>query len=454
MLTANSAITSGSAEEASAAIPEGAELAFGFLWLFTFVLYARPEDIVPAVGAFHMTFVFGICAGLAYFGALVSGRARLLRSPELLIVLLLTAWFMLGIPFAYWRGGSFNLLTGVWFKTLFGFFLLTQILTTVGRIRQLLWAIIFSQLVATGASILLQGNGASQIGGRATGINQAMFGWNFLGITASVTLPYIAALYISRRSVLRTGALLLTVALTMWLLILTASRGGFLGVILSIALTWLVVLRGSRRGRFVGIVVAICLVIALAKAPDVFWGRLQTVWGGSGSSVNATTESAEESTRSREFMLQQSIKYTLQNPIVGLGIGNFADYNDHLLQRPEEDFGTHNTYTQISSEAGIPALVLFLWLLQMIFLHSKKTARQFANDPENAELHLLARATLVSMASFAFGGLFAHIGYEYLLYYLAGISAGFWTITRENAKLPLRPPEAFATIPRWSTKSC
>ncbi len=182
---------------------------FIFLCLFTIAVFARPEDIFPFLAPLHLTFVFGACAGLAYVTALLSGRADLLWTRELKIVLLLTGWYIAGVPFALWRRGSFETLTHVWLKTFLIFFLLTQVLVTVARIQKLLWAIILSELVVTSISIFLSSR-AIWVGERLLGFNLGILGWNFLGIAEALTIPYIAAIFVIRRSIL--GASLLAAA--------------------------------------------------------------------------------------------------------------------------------------------------------------------------------------------------------------------------------------------------
>jgi O-antigen ligase len=421
---------------------EPAKVAFVLLWLFTFVGFGRPEDLFPAVGQFHLTLVSAVSALVAYMGAVLIDRARFAWSRELLLGFLLTGWFVLGLPFAYYRGGSFGLLTQTWIRTLIFFFLLTQTLTTVSRVRKILWAVLLSELIASSASILLQGNPSLEQGDRLSGVNQGLLGWNFLGITLSVTLPFFAALYISKRSAPRTALLIAILGSTMWMLVLTASRGGFLGIIFSIILTWWFILRGSSRGRRVAVLLLLCLPIVLAKAPKVFWSRLQTTWNGSASRIDldaASAEdvaSAEESTRGREILLENSLKYTAQFPVFGVGIGGFPIYNGKTIHRSNAWLGTHNTFTQLSSEAGIPALAIFLWLLFTALARMKKINIELAADEESAELRLLATATRVSMWAFAFSGFFAHIAYEYLFYYIAGIAAGLWTISRRRIRAP------------------
>ena len=447
----------GSAKKLGSPERETGELAFGSLLVFTFVAFARPEDVFPVLGSLHLTFLSGIGSAAFCLRDLVRGRARLRWSPELILVLLLTAWFLVGIPFGVYRRGSIDLLTDVWFRTLLFFFLLTQTLTNLPRVRKIIWAVLLSELLACIVSILMQGTQGLDDGARFRGINQGLLGWNFLGITVSVTLPYIACLYVSRRSALQTGLLLAVLGSSMWMVILTASRGAVLSILLSIVLTWLLILRRSSRGKIVSLLLPLCLIIGLAKAPVVFWERLQTIWSGSNATTSEETASAEESTRGRQLLLEQSIKYTFRFPVFGVGIGNFVVYNGSQLRQSDAWLGTHNTYTQISSETGIPALALFLALLVVTFRHLKAIVSGLAKGRDNLELRRFARATMISILVFAFNGFFAHLGYQFLIYYIVGIAVGLWTIAREGSSVSVpvrRKRKAFLNPAqlKWSTK--
>jgi O-antigen ligase len=416
--------------------------AFALLALFTFVGFCRPEDLVPSIGLLHLTLVSSLCALAAYLVALLVGRARFVPSRELTLALLLTGWFVLGLPFAYWHGGSFQVLTQDWTRTLIFFFLLTQTLTTVSRVRKMLWIVLLSELIASSASILLQAKLGLSTGDRLSGVNQGLLGWNFLGITFSVTLPFLAALYVSKRSATRTILLLAILGSTMWMLILTASRGGFIGTIFSIVLTWWFVLRHSSRGRRVAVLLPLCFLLVVIKAPTVFWSRIQTIWGGSSSasSLDLDAASAEESTEGRETLLENSLKYTAEFPVFGVGIGSFPVYNGHRIHRANAWLGTHNTFTQLSSEAGIPALALFIGLLWTTLRHMKKIDVGLARNEKNVELRTLANATSASILTAILAGFFAHIAYGYLYYYLFGVAAGLWTVSRPHMRpAPIRP---------------
>ncbi len=76
----------------------------------------------------------------------------------------------------------------------------------------------------------------------------------------------------------------------------------------------------------------------------------------------------------------------------------------------------------------MPALLLFVGLLVTALRNIRKMGKITANNPEGWEVNLLARATQVSLLSFAFGAFFAHLAYEYFFFYLVGIGAGIQQI--------------------------
>jgi O-antigen ligase len=409
--------------------------AFISIWLFTIAIYARPEDIFPPAGQLHLTFLFGLCAGLAYLFALASGKVRVLWSPELRLVLILTAWYLAGVPFAIWRGGSLQTLIHVWLKTVFVFFLLTQTLLTTDRIRKILWAIILSELAVTSLSIARPSN-AIWVGNRLVGINQGILGWNFLGVAAAVTIPYIAALFVARRGFVARTLLAATFASMAWMLMLTASRGGILSVVFSVVLTSLLVLRGTFQGKVVAVGIVTALAIAVSFAPPVFWERLGTVWGDEAAWENRTAVAAVESKQNHIFALDKSIEYTLENPIFGVGLGNFDVASGLELGIW---MGTHNTFTQVSSEAGIPALILFISLPLIALLRLVRIRRILSGRRELAELALMTNASISSLLSFAFSGLFAHLAYDYYFFYPLAIAVGLRGIALTSNVTPASP---------------
>jgi O-antigen ligase len=426
------------AGEEDSAQPKTLRITFALFLAFTFVCFARPEDVWPFIGSLRLTMVFSGSAGVALLAALFTRKAQFRWSAELALVLLLTLWFVAGVPFAFYHGGSLHLLTETWVRTLLCFVLATQALTTVRRVEKAIWVILLSELFASGASLILPSALSLDESGRMVGINKGLLGWNFLGITVSVTLPFIAYLYVSRRSAIRTLLLAAVIGSTMWMLVLTASRGGMLGIVLSIVLTWWFILRGSPRGRLVMILMGVVLVVGVIKAPPIFWERMGTIWSSEAATSTDTAASAEESTEGRRILLKESIQATLEHPIFGVGVGNFSIYTGNRGNKIGW-YGTHNTFTQISSESGIPGLTLLVALLVVMIRHMRKAAAEMSTQSAATNLQLFARAALVSTVAFIFSGFFAHIAYDYLLYFVAGISAALWTLKQGTEEPALEP---------------
>jgi len=437
----------------------GATLSFLFICLFVVAIYARPEDVYPSIAALHLTLLLGLCAGAAFLWSLFLGEVSIIWSQELRIVLLLTAWFAAGIPFAYWRGGSFMVLTQIWLKTVLIFFLLTQTLITLKRIRTILWAIILSEFAVTTFSLLApsqmtwksclgcEGAGDAE---RMVGVNHGFLYWNVLGIAIGMIVPYMAALFIAKRSALRSLLLVATIVSMFWMQVLTASRSGTIVVAFSVLLTSLFVARGSLRGKVIRTGTVLALLATICLAPAIFWDRLSTITDDNSAAVGTAEASADLSKNERLTLLMRSVTYTLEHPMFGLGLGNFDVANGNDLDTPEAWIGSHNTYTQISSEAGVPALLLFLGLLCAVLRNMKRVIQTTMNDPQYSELNLMARASVVSLAAFVLGALFAHKGYDYYAYTAPiAVAVGIQQIAAARQIGPQTAAQNLATQPQY-----
>ena len=200
------------------------------------------------------------------------------------------------------------------------------------------------------------------------------------------------------------------------------------------------------------------LLIAISFAPQVFWQRLGTVWNSSEGYTDAVQASAEESTQDHLAVLDRSIAYTLEHPIFGLGLGNFEVASGLQLGQPSAWMGTHNTFTEVSSEAGLPALGLLLALLATAIVNMSKTSKVLSSNPVDSDLFLMARATLASVLAFVFGAFFAHLAYEYYLFYPIAIAVGIHHIARATASPNCAAadsrPQAVSSIPASEDLLC
>jgi O-antigen ligase len=222
---------------------------------------------------------------------------------------------------------------------------------------------------------------------------------------------------------------LLAIALPLVMLIRTGSRASFVSVGAMLVVLFFL---SSIGGRVVlASLAAVAFVVLVAFVPNALKGRL-------GGAPTQRSGADDNSATARETLLVASLALTLNSPIFGLGPGNFADSLVAEGRSKGMDWaplGTHNAYTQISSETGIPGILLFLLLIGFSFKNVISLLRQTApkGATPNAELYQLARGLLLSLTGTCAFIFFLGEAYNALIYFWLGLTAGL--------RLLLAPPE-------------
>src|SRR5215510_15230664 len=113
--------------------------AFGLLYLFTLLLYVRPNDLIPAMGAFPLAKIVAIIAPLAYiYAQYMLGKPVFRWTIEVKMVIVMLLLAVMFTPFAVSPGDSFTMLNEVFIKTVTIFILIIGVVNT----RERLWAIV------------------------------------------------------------------------------------------------------------------------------------------------------------------------------------------------------------------------------------------------------------------------------------------------------------------------
>ncbi|MCL4523561.1 MAG: O-antigen ligase family protein, partial [Acidobacteria bacterium] len=112
------------------------------------------------------------------------------------------------------------------------------------------------------------------------------------------------------------------------------------------------------------------------------------------------------SQEARWRLFVNSLRVTAMHPLLGVGPGNFGDVNAQLTAGPDSRASwqqTHNAYTQVSSECGIPAGIAFLALVIITpGTGSSSTMRLYASSkstPSSKETGIEMGACNVSLAA-------------------------------------------------------
>lgn len=156
---------------------------------------------------------------------------------------------------------------------------------------------------------------------------------------------------------------LLAFALGFVALVLTYSRGGWLGFSFSVIFIGAPLMakqvRRHFRGAFVR-VVFLALAAALLILPFV------------PNIVMRLTKEDYGAASSRIPMAKTGLKIIHKNPWAGVGLGNYRfvvpDYDPHPIMAPDgKPEPVHNIYLHTAAELGIPALSVFIWLSVAFF---------------------------------------------------------------------------------------
>jgi len=201
------------------------------------------------------------------------------------------------------------------------------------------------------------------------------------------------------------------------LIILTQSRGAFLGLTLGFLL---MLLRSRSRAKLIRFGALASLAVVLAAPGDV-WERFSRM---KYLSSTETVAEADGSAEQRYTILQVGVAVARSNLMKGVGLGAYAQaHGIYAEERTEWSIGkgnrdTHNLYVNLVAETGIPGAVLFIGILASSLLFAAKVELQLrtAMQVEAEQLRIL-RFGLVAYLIAAIFGTFHRVSFLYL--YLA-----------------------------------
>lgn len=177
----------------------------------------------------------------------------------------------------------------------------------------------------------------------------------------------------------------------------TFSRGALVG--LAALLLWGMLTRRIPLWVVASGVVSALVVVALALT---VWRPLIDV------ALREKTHIAQSNTESREAFWVAAVKLAERRPLTGVGPGRYPKEAAPLLRNNPialKEPITHNTYLQILSENGVPALLLFAGYLVVVWLLLRGAQRQATRARDRDGQHLataLQGALIVAIVSGTF----------------------------------------------------
>jgi len=385
-----------------------------------FIFYSRFFDLflsqykIPA-----------ITLGLSAVASLISGHLwQSLHYRISKLLLLFTGVLTASSMFSIWRSGSLQIMIG-WAKSLLIYFLIVSLIQNWEQswklIRNMAWSIGVLSVLS-----YMYGSGES---GRFLLAEGKLMNPNDLAQVLLLGLPFLVMLF-SSSSWLATSRLtsLFLIGVLGVTLLRTGSRGAMISA--AISLFVIMVTSASKVKMLTALLFATILAWGVLAASPALRTRYLTFFD---STIDDTSEETSQMSRiavdsavDRRELLIESVKFTLLHPILGVGPGMFAEARERDAAEQGKHTAfllTHNTYTQVSSECGIPALLLFATIVVSIYRAASKMHRLSRRriEPDLKAVAAAALALKYSVLAYATTSFFISVAYQALLPTLAGL---------------------------------
>ena len=262
------------------------------------------------------------------------------------------------------------------------------------------------------------------------GVYEANYLATILVLLVPVAFAFASLQRVPSRRWLWIGAGVTLVAM----IVLTGSRGGFLGLV---AAGVLFVYR--RRGLGAAAGVMLVLIVGVLAVPSELSTRaLATISGD----TSALPTELEASNRAHVGLFWAALRMISDSPVMGVGPLNFKDLSTAYTGLAQANMA-HNMFLEIAAEMGLPVLFIFILLLNSAFRALGSTTRLAAYEaPEARELATWAEGLRSGLTGYVVAGCFISAEYEKILWITLFLSIVVADLARRHRAVVLAEAES------------
>jgi probable O-glycosylation ligase (exosortase A-associated) len=396
-------------------VRRGHLLSYIGLFIFTVLVYFRPYELIPALkGTSSMAFWVAVVTLIIFVPSQLNFEGRLIpHVREVYLVLFLALFALLSVPFADDPNRAW-LTCSDYLKVVVMFIVMVSVVRTPKRLGGLLFLVLaVSCYLGFDAIAKYQAGNFAYDGYRvAGGLGNLFQNPNDLALHLVTIFPIVVGLLLFSRNIFMKllyagfGILMLVT------IVLTYSRGGFLGLVAGVAvLTWK--LQKRHRKSVLAAVIFLGLIFFLL-APNQYGARVASM-GGDDSSI------------ARKDDIVRSTIVALRHPLFGIGMDNY-------VLRSTGNHATHNSYTQVAAEMGIPAGIIYILFLIASLKRLKRIERETVSSRKTQRWYYVAVGLQAALGAYMVSSFFASVAYLWYVYYLVGYAVAL------DHFLPASPP--------------
>lgn len=383
---------------------------FGFVVVILFLVfsYVRPQDVVPPIGALRLTLILVPLMVIAWAK---SGKFRTAACPQLTLMLYMLALLVVHIPFSTNHYYAFT--TAEDFLTLVLTFCVSVILfvDTQERVLSFVrWWIVLALYISIRTIIGHGVAGSSFLADR-----------NDVSLLLNMMLPFVLCMLVYERRVAVRVLYVVVSVVCLAAMVVSASRGGFMGLIAVMAvLCWI-----TPRKAVALLCVCVLGLGAYLFAPQSYWDRMSTIHATNTSTDTISDDPDVGAAEGRLSSWRAGWEMFKDNPL-GVGPGNFPV---HFPEYQPKSFGrrnmwgraAHSLWFTLLPELGIPGAVVYALLIRANW----RSIWRLHNLPGAGDRHrlayLLAVAFLASLAGFFVSGTFVSVLFYPHYWYLTAM---------------------------------
>lgn len=402
---------------------------FYLVLLYIFLEFGRPQHLIPFIGKLHLPAFIVVMMGIFL---IISHRFTMKVKQTFFFVLLMLEMTLHG-PFAvnnYWAFQMFYVMS----VTFIGYCGIIAFVDTQEKYDKFIfyWFLTFIFLSFIG------------IKNKGVGIGGFIGDENDFCMALNMVLPFtIFSMFMEKNKKQKLFYILIT-GLILFVIVLTKSRGGFVGLVAVIGYS---ILRSNKKALLT-LLIGIFGIFIVVIAPSGYWQEMGTI--------------SDEATKKSEYLEEQSgtgaqrlyswklgWNMFLENPIVGIGQGNYPwhvkDQEERLkLQWKERSLGgraAHSLYFTLLPELGLVGLTIFVSMLlytwkDLNWLKQRAKNNRKILTGEDKYIYYTALSMEASIIGYLISSVFISTLYYPNLWLMLGFVVAFKNII-ENSKAPL-----------------
>jgi O-antigen ligase len=389
------------------------KIAFYFALAAIFIRFSVIHEALAVLLNLNLYLLYVVMPPTLLGVALTGGLRRMFRANTTRYWLGFLVWLLLSTAFSAWRGGSANEIYLYVKGEYLMLFVAGGLAMSWKEFRLVMYTMFLAAVTDLVVGQVFMKNGIDRVDlnmGGSTIANSNDFAVHLILMTAFLLYMLLAP---KAPTVIRLACLPM-LGYAGYLILSTGSRGAMLALFVFVLFT--LVIGTTRQRIFVVAAVPVMAIAILALLPRATLLRLSTLIGDSGGGSDFVLEEAEGSSEVRRALLKKSLEYTIQHPVFGVGPGRFSDFEGGESQREGKRglwHQTHNTFTQISSECGIPGVLLFIAAMVSAFRLAWKIYRRSRDNPVNTDISVAAFCVMLGIVGFLAAATFANFGYRF-----------------------------------------